>query len=147
MLGLQTLAIGIEPRSPFSDRRMIEFAIRMPLGAKLAIPWYKHVLRTGTAGVLPDAVRWRRDIGGNPGWFFGSRLARAIHAGEPAFSDGASCASVLGRWVDMETRNARWERIGRGLGSDEEWSLFRLSALSFWLSSRRHEFRPMAEVS
>ena len=140
MLGLQTLAIGIEPRSPFSDRRMIEFAIRMPLGAKLAIPWYKHVLRTGTAGVLPDAVRWRRDIGGNPGWFFGSRLARAIHAGEPAFSDGASCASVLGRWVNMETRNARWERVGRGLGADEEWCLFRLSALSFWLSSRQHAF-------
>jgi len=140
MLGLQTLSMGIEPRSPFSDRRMIEFAIRMPLSAKLAIPWYKHVLRIGTSGLLPDAVRWRKDIGGNPGWFFGSRLARAIHSGDPAFSDRAPCASVLGQWVDMETRNAMFGQIGRGLGFDEEWSLFRLSALSGWLSSRRHEF-------
>ena len=140
MLGQQALAIGVEPRSPYSDRRMIEFAIRMPLGAKLAIPWYKHVLRTGTAGVLPESVRWRKDIGSNPGWLFGSRLARAVNAGDPAFSDADACASVLGQWVNMDALNDMRERIGQGSSAEEEWTLFRLSALSFWLSSRKHEF-------
>jgi hypothetical protein len=33
--GQIALSKGVEPRSPYSDRRMIEFAIQMPLKAKL----------------------------------------------------------------------------------------------------------------
>ena len=61
--GQIALSMGVEPRSPFSDRRVIEFAIRMPLAAKLCVPWYKHLLRDGMAGMLPEDVRWRSDIG------------------------------------------------------------------------------------
>ena len=72
--GQIALSKGVEPRSPFSDRRMIEFAIQMPVEAKLARPWYKHLLRQGMKGILPEDVRWRTDIGGHPGWRFYERL-------------------------------------------------------------------------
>lgn len=76
--GLRAFANGVEPRSPFSDRRLIEFSVRMPLAAKLALPWYKHLLRQGTAGILPDAVRWRTDVGGHPGGHFYAAFARRL---------------------------------------------------------------------
>src|SRR5262249_33138532 len=51
------LSRGVEPRSPFSDRRLIEFAIQMPLEAKLAAPSYKHLLRLCMRGILPEGIR------------------------------------------------------------------------------------------
>lgn len=62
--GQIALSQGLEPRSPYSDRRMIEFAIQMPLEAKLSMPWYKHLLRKSMINVLPEDVRWRRQLGG-----------------------------------------------------------------------------------
>src|SRR5262249_40426754 len=60
--GQVALSAGIEPRSPYSDRRMIEFAIRMPREAKLSAGWYKWLLRKAMIRRLPAEVVWRRDV-------------------------------------------------------------------------------------
>jgi asparagine synthase (glutamine-hydrolysing) len=76
--GPLAFACGVEPRSPYSDRRLIEFGITMPLEAKLAIPWYKQLLRASTESLLPQATRERRDVGEHPGWTYFDRLARRV---------------------------------------------------------------------
>ena len=134
LLCSQSLSHGIEPRSPFSDRRLIEFSIQMPVEAKISIPWYKHVLRAGTAGMLPDSVRWRKDIGGHPGWTFGNRLANAIASGDPGFFDAKDCAEVLGPWVDLQTRDAMQTRFEETRAFDDTQSMFQLAVLTRWLS-------------
>ena len=66
--GQIAFASGVEPRSPFSDRRLVEFAIRLPAQMKLSAPWYKYLLRKATEDVLPEPVVWRNDLGNHPGW-------------------------------------------------------------------------------
>ena len=130
------LSNGIEPRSPFSDRRLIEFAIRMPLVAKLAIPWYKHVLRSGTRGMLPDAVRMRRDIGGHPGWTFYARLARCIASGEPGLWDGGQSPEMLEKWISPVKLQALRDDYARNGCYDSGLAVLRVLFLSRWITLR-----------
>jgi asparagine synthase (glutamine-hydrolysing) len=134
--GPLALAQGVEPRSPFSDRRLIEFAIRMPLAAKLAIPWYKHVLRNGTAGMLPDAARWRRDIGGHPGWTFYERLARNLALGAPDLWNAASTGKTLEKWTNPAEVHAPWARYSQTGHYDSGHEALCLLMLSQWMASR-----------
>jgi asparagine synthase (glutamine-hydrolysing) len=54
-------AFAIEPRDPFTDRRVVEFAVRLP-GHQLISDdgWPKAILRRALEGRLPDEVRYRR---------------------------------------------------------------------------------------
>lgn len=97
--GPLAFACGVEPRSPYSDRRLIEFAIRMPLQAKLAIPWYKQLLRAGTKGLLPEATRWRQDIGSHPGWTYYDRLSRHTPTHRAGAPDAEPPGQDLQRWL------------------------------------------------
>ena len=123
---------GVEPRSPFSDRRMIEFAIQMPVAAKLAIPWYKHVLRNGTVGILPDAARWRRDIGGHPGWSFYQQLIKNIALGAPEVLHGGGTSGTLEKCLHSHT--VAGQQLRRTEKTDREYEnrTFKLGILRLW---------------
>lgn len=51
--------LGIEPRDPFLDRRLLAFCLTLPADQIEYDGWPKIVLRRAMAGVLPDHVRWR----------------------------------------------------------------------------------------
>ena len=46
--------MGIEARHPFSDRRVIEFFLLLPLKMKTFAPLPKRVIRAGMKGILPE---------------------------------------------------------------------------------------------
>ena len=71
-------SMGVEFRGPFADQRLVELSISMPLAWKHSIPWYKHGLRLAMAGILPEAVRWRRSIAIHPGLQFYEALYAAL---------------------------------------------------------------------
>jgi asparagine synthase (glutamine-hydrolysing) len=50
-----TMAWGLEARVPFLDHELVELAARMPPELKLASGG-KHILKTISRGLLPDAV-------------------------------------------------------------------------------------------
>src|SRR5262249_38777423 len=52
---------GMEQRNPLYDRRIIEFALGLPEEQRRRGGTAKYVLRRAVAGVLPDAIRLRRD--------------------------------------------------------------------------------------
>lgn len=52
-------AIGIEPRDPFLDRRLLEFCLSLPPEQLQENGWPKIILRRAMAELLPDTVRWR----------------------------------------------------------------------------------------
>lgn len=54
-----SMAFSVEARVPFLDYRLVEFALTLPATVKLHDGYTKHVLRTATAGVLPEKIRWR----------------------------------------------------------------------------------------
>ena len=52
-------ASGVEPRDPFLDLRVVEFALRLPGQQTFSDGWPKFVLRRAMEGELPAAVCWR----------------------------------------------------------------------------------------
>ena len=65
-LALETLEhtavqAGVEVRHPFFEARLAEFCLALPADQKLRNGWPRSILRRSTAGVVPDAVRWRSD--------------------------------------------------------------------------------------
>jgi asparagine synthase (glutamine-hydrolysing) len=126
---------GVEPTCPFSDRRMIEFAVAMPIEAKWTAHWYKNALRRGTAGLLPEPVRWRRTVGGHPGPAFYDRVARRIEAQGGRAWSASHCADVLERWVDRDAIAALWTRAGAAGGYPSRCKALELIVASRWLVS------------
>jgi len=66
-------ALGIETRAPFMDVRLLEFSLSLPADQLQRNGWHKLLLRRAMAGLLPEAVRWRK---GNESvnWRFTERL-------------------------------------------------------------------------
>ena len=124
---------GVEPRSPLSDRRMLEFAIRMPVAAKLAAPWYKNFLRTSMADTLPAAVTWRQDVGNHPGWRFFERLISGIAQDAPDVWDVSLVEKRLGRWVDRDYLHRQWRNYEENADYEKGFDLFVLAMLAQWL--------------
>jgi asparagine synthase (glutamine-hydrolysing) len=53
-------SLGIEPRDPFLDLRLICFCLRLPREQLQRHGWSKWILRQAMARSLPDDVLWRR---------------------------------------------------------------------------------------
>jgi asparagine synthase (glutamine-hydrolysing) len=62
-------AIGIEPRDPYLDVRLLEFCLSLPIEQLHADGWPKMIQRRAMAGLVPDSIRWKlgRD---HVGWRF-----------------------------------------------------------------------------
>lgn len=51
---------GVETRDPYMDRRVVAFCLSLPFDQFQQDGWPKLIQRRAMAGLLPDAVRWRR---------------------------------------------------------------------------------------
>ena len=138
--GQVALSAGVEPRSPFADRRMIEFGVRMPLEAKLSAGWYKRLLRQSMAGTLPPAIQWRRDVGMHPGGEFRRQLIAEISAGAPDIWNLPYVESKLAPWVDQGKLGRAWRMHGRTGDLETGLSLLSLVASAHWMSARFERF-------
>lgn len=138
--GQIALSMGVEPRSPFSDRRIIEFAVQMPVAAKLSIPWYKHVLRSGTADILPESVRWRSDIGQNPGWMFYRRIADAMHRDMPNICERGYLDAKLSKWIDVSNLDKSLNVLSASDDGAQVWNVLNLAILARWLDAQCYRF-------
>jgi len=135
--GQIALSKGVEPRSPFSDRRMIEFAIQMPVEAKLFSPWYKHVLRQSMEGILPEAVCWRREIGGHPGWKFHQQFIHKMAQIAPDIWNREHIISTLDGWIDRSKFVRLWNEYDTSGDYCAGFNLFTLAILSQWMITRK----------
>ena len=126
--GQLALAQGVEPRSPYSDQRLLEFAIRLPIGAKLSMEWYKPLLRQSARSWLPEEVVSRRITGGNPGWAFYRRLADTAKT--------VALGAEAGRWLDLDKDRSTRDAFSSLSTPTEAQYLVRASGLELWL--RKH---------
>ena len=103
-------AVGVEPRDPFLDLRVIAFCVRLPDGRRLQNGWPKAILRRAMAGRLPDAVRWRRGKE-HLGWAF-------THGADGAIADDMRCdveanLAATSRYVDMNAARSACRSLSR----------------------------------
>jgi asparagine synthase (glutamine-hydrolysing) len=64
---------GVELRDPWSDKRLIEFFLRLPIRHKMRNGWTKYLIRTSFASDLEPIIRTRRSKE-HLGWRFAERL-------------------------------------------------------------------------
>jgi asparagine synthase (glutamine-hydrolysing) len=121
-----SMAFSVEARTPFLDYRLVEAAQALPAGELIRDGWTKAPLREAMAGLVPDAVRWRRDKLG-----FATPEARWLREIAPAVREWLGPASRLRERLDPPTLRA-WLAA-----SDEDLSrrpgLWRLVSAELWL--------------
>jgi asparagine synthase (glutamine-hydrolysing) len=131
--GQMAASMGVEMRGPFSDRRVIEFAVNMPLEAKLYAPQYKFLLRRSMEGILPEPVRWRQNVAGHPGWTFYRRLLSRAKDKLPGWQ---GYPRALEPWVDEkaldELRRKYYDKEDYEAGLE----VLRTAILAEWLRPR-----------
>ncbi len=140
--GQIALSRGVEPRSPFSDRRMIEFAIQMPVEAKLFTSWYKHVMRISMKGVLPEEVRWRRDLGGHPGWKFYEQLIVDMAHHAPEIWNLERLGLIFEKWIDGSSISREWCNYAQSADYVTGYNLYTIAMLAQWLRVQPSIIRP-----
>ncbi len=138
--GQAALSRGLEPRSPFSDRRMLEFAVCMPPAAKLAAHWYKALLRECMAGILPDEVRWRRVLGQHPGPKFFEALFGHLAKNRTDVWNLERLSDGLGQWISIPALRRTWDEYHRCHSYWAGYNLLLLVVLCEWLAAR-HSLR------
>ena len=52
-------AFGVEPRYPFTDKRLVEFALAIPTTQKLKNGYTRSIIRRAIGDILPDKIQWR----------------------------------------------------------------------------------------
>lgn len=90
---------GVEARHPFHDQRLVEFCLGLPGEQRLSSGWSRLIMRRAMAGVLPEAVQWRRDkvipIQSV------SRALMETHL--PELDRLLAAARAAGEWLDLNT--------------------------------------------
>lgn len=129
---------GIEARHPFLDRRLAEFVFAVPVALWLQGRWPKWLLRHATAGVLPDAVRWRGDKTAFSSYFAAGVVRNREWVEEVLADPGLQelglmdNAALLARFRSTVTSNP--EKATHEI----EWAL----ATQCWFQRCREEFGP-----
>ena len=137
--GRVAAAVGVEPRDPFLDRRVVAFCLMLPGEQKLGSGWPKIILRRAMAERLPDAVRWR--LGKEHlGWTFTTalmnRMRPRIHGQIEANWE------LVKPYVDMDrVRKVCAAYFDRGDLAQTD-KVYEIAHLAVWL--RRHAVRPQA---
>ncbi|MGE0456283.1 MAG: asparagine synthase (glutamine-hydrolyzing) [Vicinamibacteria bacterium] len=120
-----SMAFSIEARTPFLDYRVAEAAMRLPATDLVRDGWSKWILRESTRGLLPEAVRLRRDKLGfaTPEKRWLEEIAPRVREwlGPGSFAAGLVRPDVLQGWL-RETDAALARRRG----------LWRLCAVELW---------------
>lgn len=124
---------GLEQRSPFFDRRMMEFGFGIPETQRRRNGQAKYVLCNAVRGLIPEMVRQRRTKGE-----FSHVFGEALRTLSSADCSRFSLLSSMG-WIDPDSVRLAWQHtlelynrrdpryIGRNL-----WALWMACATEMW---------------
>lgn len=131
-------AEGMEVHYPFYDHRVAELCVWQPAAAKVAGGRPRALLRAATRGLLPDAVRLRRDKTDFLAGFWAA-LRRDPQGRLAALRTGHG---PLRGWVDAATLHADAAILARSPEPDPQaaFRLWRALCLAAWLE--RNAARP-----
>ncbi|MEO5578108.1 MAG: asparagine synthase-related protein [Sphingomicrobium sp.] len=128
-------ALGIEPRDPFLDLRLISFCLSLPLEQLHRGRYTKAILRRAMDGIVPAEAIWRRGKE-HVGWQFTQQLL-------PWLDPETACdQQMLGRYVNL--RDSR--RLNRNAGRPiDRLRWYEICVLSCWLARNIPSEQPFAD--
>ena len=121
---------GIEPRHPWSDKRLVEFYLRLPLRQKARDGWTKYLLRKAMAPLLDADVRWHTGKD-----HFGMRLVRRLmeQSHEQIQNTLRTVEGSIGKYVDINLFYKLLRRYETGTDDSELYQLYEVVTLTRWL--------------
>jgi asparagine synthase (glutamine-hydrolysing) len=120
----------VDIRYPYLDRRLVEFALAIPLEQKVRLPETRSIVRRGLCGILPDAVRLRKTKSGPDEAFH-----RAVIREGSRLMKWCSDLRVSARGFVDPVRFAEAIRLVRHGMSENSTQLMRTMSLELWLRS------------
>lgn len=134
---------GIEARHPFYDTRLLCWCLGLPAELKTRDGYTRWILRAEMAGVLPDALRWRRDKTSLSAQFHRAfrTLDSELVAGLLAQSKGP-----LAAYVDMRKVNALWADYRRLPSDRASTALWAIATLGVWLQNAAADLQSEAQT-
>lgn len=137
--GRTAAALGLEPRHPYLDRRVVELCVSLPGEQKLAGGWPKAVLRRAMAGKLPETVRWRCGKE-HLGWTF----TQAVLSAEQQRLRHCIEEGVVGlaHYIDGGKLRTDWEAHLEGRDSRSSERTYQAAVLAGWLYEHRSRPKP-----
>lgn len=131
MFDLLAARQGVEPRTPFFDRRVLAFCLALPGSQQRHDGWDRIILRRALDGILPPAVQWRARKGNLSAGFrhgllhHGAPLVRRLLFDEPQHLDG---------YVDLAHARALYDQAQQAPPDDRRHLyLYRVLSLGRWL--------------
>ncbi|MBM4052685.1 MAG: asparagine synthase (glutamine-hydrolyzing) [Planctomycetes bacterium] len=119
-----SMAVNLETRCPFLDRRVVELGFRMDTDLLFHDGFGKHILRQLASGTVPDEVLWRRHKDGFTNPTMALVQTAAIEHGWPAL--GLDLALQHGIVTAAIRDPSRIRRLG-------ENATFRLFSMMLWM--------------
>jgi asparagine synthase (glutamine-hydrolysing) len=125
-------AFSIERRSPFFDKRLVEFCLALPANQKMRLGWTRWIMRSALRAILPAEICQRRkksDLSSN---FLHCLLTFHMEALEKVVSDEKG---VINSYVSINSLR----EVHRRLSSQEErlsgddTKIWLVAALYIWL--------------
>lgn len=130
-LGRAAQAQGVTPRYPFYDHRVVELCVWQPESAKVADGYPRALLRAAMRGLLPEAVRLRRDKTD----FLSGFWAALRQDPQGRIADLRADPGPLRGWVDAAVLRADADRLARSAAPDPQtaFRLWRALWLAAWI--------------
>jgi asparagine synthase (glutamine-hydrolysing) len=124
---------GVETRHPFSDRRVIDFFLSLPVLMKLSGPLEKMVMRTGLQGVVPKQVCWRKRLPHPDSAFLAPLLKQHAFLVDDILE---RCLQPVGQYVNLQKTLDCYAEY-RSNGSIEAGrTVWQVGNLAKWLDSK-----------
>ena len=134
-------AVGIEPRDPFMDRRVIGLCLRLPGHQAMRDGWPKAILRHAMSALLPPEVVWRAGKQ-HLGWAFTAALERApetrCRQNPPRDADDARAYVARDRVAAVDGGSSAVVGVTRS--DDRHWEIAHLAA---WVRAFRDRPQPV----
>ncbi|MBF0524969.1 MAG: hypothetical protein HQK56_07715 [Deltaproteobacteria bacterium] len=112
-----------EVRSPFANKRLIEFCLATPGDMKIRHGWKRYLIRAGMAGILPSEIQWRKTKGPFSPDFF----RRLRHSRQEALDILRDFESDSGLWDFVRTYVdvKKVKKYARSASPPETWEGWR----------------------
>lgn len=108
---------GVQPRSPFDHRDVLDLCVNLPDDQRLRDGWTKAVLRDAMRGRMPEPVRQRRGKQ-HLGWGLATGI---LLADAPAIGEELrAAAAAFPQWLDGSRVEALAGRIALGSTSNDD---------------------------
>ena len=134
MDNIAAAAFFIEPRSPFFDKRLVEFCLALPGDQKVRHGWTRWIMRSALRNALPRKIRCRRSKSNmSPNFIYGlvkfnkAKLEKAIMENR-ILSEYANATDLTESYRELISQKKWQNNFGN--------FLWRASMISLWIGNR-----------